>query len=211
MHLLTRDDKGTNVRTAARLLGRHDMVKMIDEFAMWQSVHELALRFQVDVEFEKIVASSLPKFKGMPNSTIVKKLQRMLKMEAMKDYFTPLPELICRNITPKGKLPMLSWLVEAQPALLKVHVYNQWTNFNVNEFAQPELFQVENKDPRKRQHAANGKMGLVSLVAHGKCKTESDNVVFTAAAQKILCRTAHDVFAWGTRRRPCCLHHEGTL
>jgi hypothetical protein len=166
----TRDEKGTSVRDAAKLLGRHDMVKMIDEYAMWQTPYELACTLQAYPDFGKVKAKILPKFGGIPDASIIRKLRRIISLEIKWTCLMQL-EIICRSVVAHGNLPLLSWLVEAEPVLLHCSSTGETTTANCNEFAQPELFdQAEERGPCES-------LGNVSLAAHGQSRNTRETTV----------------------------------
>jgi hypothetical protein len=159
----TRDEKRTNVRDAAKLLGRHDMVKMIDDYAQWLTAYQLADSLQYFPELNNIKASILPKFGGISNTAIIRKLRHFYSLKKERSHFFSLQNICGTNVS-KGNLPLLSWLVEGDPALLQASTTQETTTANVNEFAQSELFDA----------ALDGgqceSMGLASRAAHGESR-----------------------------------------
>jgi Ankyrin repeats (many copies) len=166
----TRDEKGANVRNAAKNLGHHNMVKMVDEYSTWLTVYELACSLQHSPELNRIKANILPKFGGISNAAILRKLRHLYSFKKAGSHLLHLPAICGRNVS-NVNLSLLSWLVENEPAFPQVSSIDERTTANVNEFARPEFFDTA------MQWGQSESMGLAALAARGEPPRLSATVV----------------------------------
>ena len=144
VHVMTRDKKGLNLQDTCRLLGRFEMEKMIDEFVEWRSLYDLSckVRSYGSPSFGPNDLTSISKFGERQRASSI--AHRLVRFRQYWDRKMPKSshlnldiDLAIIELCNEGSHAALSWLIDAEPSLLKV-THKAWNVApSPAEFAQP--------------------------------------------------------------------------
>jgi hypothetical protein len=169
-HSATRDLEGRSLHDTARLLGRVEIEKMIDEFAVFYLLSDLHQKIYFKSS-EFSVEDDLSNFSGEDPSFVARRLIRFsdeFLMGGQGHAYTlrPIRSVISHRIL-DGHASVVTWLIQAVPSLLdlpEVQSVRIRTRVNMNEFSQLQVYDSK----------ASEDIDLVSLAAHGPAPHVTD-------------------------------------
>jgi hypothetical protein len=176
LHSEIRDIEGRSLRDTAKLLGRVEIEKIIDEFAAFYllfDLHQKTTHSFKSSEFN--VEDDLLMFSGEHPSFVARRVIRFSDeiLRGRHGYahtLLPIRSVISRRIQ-QGVASVFTWLFQAVPSLLdspEVQSVRIRTRVNIDEFAQLELYDS------KASEDASEDLDLGSLAAHGPSPREND-------------------------------------
>jgi len=146
VHVVTRDKQGLNLKDTARLLGRFKMEKMIDEFEGCFLLYDLSC--SLDAMCDKQGKNDFPdeatisKFGGETALSVARRLIRFYDhcerngpRERMGRNSSI--EFVVASLCRLGRLDALSWLLDADPSLLKTSEHVWGPQPSKDAFSQP--------------------------------------------------------------------------